>query len=253
RQLLRLIELYLLRRGVGKIRVLLVGMTPFTQTCYEQLKKNNRYEIVGALNETHSKKTSSEFKILGHLSQFKSVIERFKVGTVIHNDPQMDHEITFGLLYYCRSKHIEYYMAPDALGLQQANVSMEMVNTLPLIHLKHTPLEGWGYVLKRGFDLFASLLALILLIPFWLLIAVFIILDSKGPVFYKSKRKYRDQVFYAYKFRSMVSGAEAMRKALLTQNERKGPLFKIKKDPRVTRLGRFLRKTSLDELPQIWN
>lgn len=253
RELMRLIEAILLRYGVGRTRLLLVGVNSFTQTCYDQLKNDRRYEVIGALAQKDVGKKKVDFKIVGYLDQFEPIIKKFKVGAVVQVDPKMDEEMTFDLLYYCRSKDIEYYMAPDVLGLQQANVGMEMIDELPLIHLKHTPLEGWGYIVKRAFDVFASFLAILILIPFWLIIALLIKLDSKGPVFYKSKRKYRDKVFFAYKFRSMIVGAEAMRKKLLDQNEREGPLFKIKKDPRVTRIGRFLRKTSLDELPQLLN
>jgi len=84
-------------------------------------------------------------------------------------------------------------------------------------------------------------------------ISFLIKLDSPGPVIHKSKRAYRDKVFNVYKFRSMVCNAEALRGTLLDRNERKGPLFKMKRDPRITRIGRFLRSTSIDEFPQLFN
>lgn len=253
REILRGIEALLLRYGIGRTKVILLGINSFTQTCYHQLKKDPRYQVMGVLGPKNEGEKAGRLKVLGRVDEFEAILKKFKGGAVVQTDTKMQKEIMLDLLYHCRSKNIEYYMAPDALGLQQANVTMEMIDELPLIHLKHTPLEGWGYILKRGFDILASFLAVLILIPFWLIIALLIKIDSRGSVFYKSKRQYRDKVFYAYKFRSMVNGAEKMRKALLNKNEREGPLFKIKKDPRVTRMGRFLRKTSLDELPQLLN
>jgi len=93
----------------------------------------------------------------------------------------------------------------------------------------------------------------VLLTPFWIIIPILIKLDSSGPAIYRSKRKYKNRVFSIFKFRSMVADADDKKAELLDLNERSGPLFKIKNDPRITRLGRFLRKTSIDELPQLFN
>ena len=109
--------------------------------------------------------------------------------------------------------------------------------------------------MKRITDFAGSLIGLILLIPLFLLIAVMIKLeDPKGPVFFKQLRVGRNEkTFYMFKFRSMVYNAEDMLEQLLAQNEVSGAMFKMKNDPRVTKIGRFIRKTSLDELPQLWN
>ncbi|MBD7966488.1 sugar transferase [Paenibacillus sp. Sa2BVA9] len=109
--------------------------------------------------------------------------------------------------------------------------------------------------MKRITDSAGSLIGLILLIPLFLLIAVMIKLeDPKGPVFFKQLRVGRNEkTFYMFKFRSMVYNAEDMLEQLLAQNEVSGAMFKMKNDPRVTQIGRFIRKTSLDELPQLWN
>ena len=107
---------------------------------------------------------------------------------------------------------------------------------------------------KRALDVFASLLGLILLSPILLIVVIMIKLDSKGPVIFKQKRVgLNGREFYMYKFRSMVVNAEELKEKLKTQNEMSGPMFKMKEDPRVTRVGKFIRKTSLDELPQLIN
>ena len=107
---------------------------------------------------------------------------------------------------------------------------------------------------KRALDVFASLLGLILLSPILFIVVVMIKLDSKGPVIFKQKRVgLNGKEFYMYKFRSMVVNAEELKEKLAAQNEMSGPMFKMKEDPRVTRVGKFIRKTSLDELPQLIN
>ncbi len=107
---------------------------------------------------------------------------------------------------------------------------------------------------KRVFDLLASILAMVVLSPFVLLIALLIKLDSKGPVLFVQERNgFKGKVFRMYKFRSMVTCAEDMIKDIEEKNEVKGHMFKIRDDPRITKLGRFLRRTSIDELPQLFN
>ena len=123
-----------------------------------------------------------------------------------------------------------------------------------MVELKRTALDGWGRIVKRLVDIIGSVLGLILLSPFFLIMAIIIKSDSEGPVFYKPKRISQNKKFRLYKFRSMVKGAEAQKKKLLQHNERKdGPLFKMKDDPRITKVGKFIRKTRIDELPQLLN
>lgn len=109
-------------------------------------------------------------------------------------------------------------------------------------------------ILKRVFDILVTIISLILFLPLFLLIAILIKLDSKGPVFVKLKRISKGEFFYVYKFRTMIEGAHQMKKNLAHLNERKdGPFFKIKNDPRVTKIGKILRKFRVDELAQLIN
>ena len=109
-------------------------------------------------------------------------------------------------------------------------------------------------IAKRVTDIICSLAGLIVLSPVLLITAIAIKLDSKGPIFFKQDRIGKDErIFSMYKFRSMVVNAEELKKSLEKENERSGPMFKMKKDPRITRVGRFIRKTSIDELPQLIN
>ena len=110
-------------------------------------------------------------------------------------------------------------------------------------------------ILKRYMDILLSIIGLLLLVPLFVIVAVLIKLeDPESPVFFKQMRVGKDgKMFNMYKFRSMVSNAEGLLKFLIDQNETSGALFKMKDDPRITKIGRFIRKTSIDELPQLWN
>ena len=120
--------------------------------------------------------------------------------------------------------------------------------------LNHLKKRRKYLVVKRIFDIIFSLLALILLLPFYLIVAIIIKVDSKGCILFKQLRTRKDgKPFIMYKFRSMCENAEQMRDDLLEQNEMDGPVFKIANDPRITKFGRFIRKSSIDELPQFLN
>lgn len=109
-------------------------------------------------------------------------------------------------------------------------------------------------VIKRLIDVVCSFLGVLVLSPLFIIIAIIIKITSKGPVFFSQKRVGKNgKEFYMYKFRSMVVNAEELKEKLAAQNEMSGPMFKMKDDPRVTKVGKFIRKTSIDELPQLWN
>jgi exopolysaccharide biosynthesis polyprenyl glycosylphosphotransferase len=141
-----------------------------------------------------------------------------------------------------------------------------MVGGVPVVEVRRTALEGWGAIAKRVFDLLIAGLLIIILSPVMLVIALAIKTNSKGPVIYKNERVgYKGRTFKLYKFRSMLAelstGAEfggekalELEKKLIEENSiKEGPVYKIKNDPRVTSVGRFIRETSLDELPQLFN
>jgi len=253
RAIILLIQSLMYRFKIGQSRVLFVGINELADRCYSALKKDKRYHVVGALDEQHKKKKKNTLSIIGSLDQIEAIVNKYKVDEIIQVESNLSNLSNETVLSFCRSHQIHYYFIPELLRLQSINIEMEMIDNIPLISLKQTPLEGWGHVYKRLFDILFSLILIQLLIPIWILIPILIKIDSKGPVFYKSKRKYKTKVFNILKFRSMIIDADEKKSELLDKNERKGPLFKIKNDPRITHFGRFLRKTSLDELPQLFN
>jgi exopolysaccharide biosynthesis polyprenyl glycosylphosphotransferase len=249
RVLILMVQRILYNFNIGRRRVLFVGINNLADQCYENLEKDKRYNIIGALSEKLESRKAGKLKIIGTLDQLELIVKKYSVEEII----QAEESNAGDILGFCRSNQIAYYFIPDLLRIQRTNVEMEMIADVPLISLKQTPLEGWGSVWKRLFDFILSLIFIILLIPVWIMIPVLIKIESEGVAIYKSRRKYRDKVFNMYKFRSMRADADRMRQKLLERNERSGPLFKIKDDPRITKIGLFLRKTSIDELPQLFN
>jgi len=145
-------------------------------------------------------------------------------------------------------------VAPALIDIAGPRTTIRPVAGLPLLQLDHPELAGGKQVIKAVFDRVAAALALIVLAPVFLIIAIAIRLDDQGPVFFKQTRVGRDgRTFKVYKFRTMVVDAERRKLQLKTLNEGAGVLFKMRKDPRVTKVGASLRRTSLDELPQLLN
>lgn len=138
---------------------------------------------------------------------------------------------------------------------QLINFHILSIGGYPVLEVDKTPLEGWGRIVKRALDIIFSLLVLIVLSPVFLIVAVLIAVDSPGPIIIKLQRVGQSgKIFSVYKFRSMIRDAQSLKNELLKFNERSdGPLFKMQDDPRITRVGRWLRRSSLDELPQFWN
>jgi exopolysaccharide biosynthesis polyprenyl glycosylphosphotransferase len=145
-------------------------------------------------------------------------------------------------------------VAPELFQLTKNQMQVNDLNGIPLLSTREVSIQGWNFLLKRASDLiFASIIALLAL-PLAALIALAIKLDSVGPVLYSQTRVGKNGAsFRCYKFRTMVVGADDLRGQLANLNEATGPLFKVRNDPRRTRVGRFLRHYSLDELPQLIN
>ena len=253
RFLVYLIQQSLLRFGIGRRRLLFVGVSPLADRYFDLLKKDARYEIIGALADNQFSREKNKLKVIGLLENLDSIVKKYKVDEIVQTDQRMKEMGATEVLEYCRVHQIKYQLIPSAARLQRMNVEMEMVGDIPVMNFKQTSLGGWGHIYKRLFDFFFSLFLIILLIPVWIIVPLLIKFESKGPIIYKSKRKYRNKIFHIYKFRSMIPDADEVKKKLMEKNERKGPLFKIKEDPRITKFGRFLRKTSIDELPQLFN
>jgi exopolysaccharide biosynthesis polyprenyl glycosylphosphotransferase len=153
-----------------------------------------------------------------------------------------------------RDAEVEVRVSANISDILSTRLSLQQVGGLMALSLRRVRLSGGQAAAKRTMDLALGGLAIILAVPLWTILALAIKLDSRGPVFYRQERIGRHRKpFGMLKFRTMVVGADSMLEDLRDLNEATGPLFKLRRDPRVTRLGRFLRRWSLDELPQLWN
>ncbi|HCW32773.1 MAG: hypothetical protein UT36_C0006G0065 [Candidatus Peregrinibacteria bacterium GW2011_GWF2_39_17] len=263
RIMMRFLQRYLCRFNIGKRRVLIIGANSITNRLYLKLKKFPSYYLVGCLTISEKPFAEISCKVLGSLKDLETTIQKNKIEEVIQTQTNLSEAQTENLINFCRENHIIYHFVPDILQMHRAQVDVFNVAQLPLITLKTTPLDGWGKVLKRLFDLIMSGVLLIFLLPIFLIIAIGIKLDSRGPILFTKKddgspvnRVGRfGQLFKFYKFRTMRDKTDNLRYTTLSKlNHRKdSPLVKIKNDPRITILGRFLRRWSLDELPQLWN
>ncbi|MCB0339702.1 MAG: exopolysaccharide biosynthesis polyprenyl glycosylphosphotransferase, partial [Bdellovibrionales bacterium] len=154
----------------------------------------------------------------------------------------------------CSEQGVRTTLAADLFSIGMVKSEVSFFGSMPLIHYHTPPGDHWELALKRGLDIVLSLVFMVLLLPVFIVVAVAVRISSSGPILFKQKRVgLNGRLFSLYKFRSMYSDAEERLEDLKAHNEMSGPVFKMKNDPRITPVGRLLRRFSLDELPQLWN
>lgn len=217
------------------------------------------YHVVGATlfdDEAESIMVGeTRYPVYGTWQTVAQVAQRIGADTiVVASQPERAATFVRELSWELEGTAAELVLSSQVTDVVGPRLALQQVDGLPLLRIRIPSYEGGHYLLKRGFDLLVSTGGLILLALMTPVLAVLIKLDSPGPVFFSQERVGRDgHMFRMFKFRTMVVDAEAALAALKAQNEGSGPLFKMKDDPRVTRVGRVLRKISLDEFPQFWN
>ncbi|MDD3441200.1 MAG: sugar transferase, partial [Kiritimatiellae bacterium] len=190
----------------------------------------------------------------GVLERFSDVLHASVVDAVILLPRDLPYGRIEACLKQCETEGVEAWLLPDFLRTAIAQVTLDEVADEPMLLFSTSPKSPWALVLKRALDLVLSALAMVLFSPLMLGIAIAIRATSPGPVLFRQRRStIRGRTFDMLKFRTMVPDAEAIRDELQDHNEVTGPVFKIKDDPRITPVGRWLRRYSLDELPQLWN
>ena len=191
--------------------------------------------------------------VIGRVSELARLARTGFVDEIILAAPH-DRGVTLQVLREARRLRLDLKIVPELFGCKPAGWDFERVGDIPVISLHAERLPSAGLILKRVVDVAGADLVLTVLSPLLFAIAGLIKLDSRGPVLYCAQRAGRKgRLFRCYKFRTMVSDADALKANLRRNNQRSGPFFKIAGDPRITRLGRLLRRYSLDELPQLWN
>jgi exopolysaccharide biosynthesis polyprenyl glycosylphosphotransferase len=227
------------------------------------------YRVIGLIENGPVSGPAATFEgvpVVADLNALPQAIRESGANEVIISDPKVPGEVLFDVMIQTgRRRGVEFRIAPTLLNCLPSKTEIDQVGSLPMVTLFRSPLSSAARFLKRSSDLVITLITLIVLAPLWLLIAVLIKLDSRGPIFYKQERVGMDgRIFLFYKFRSMRTGSDDARHREFQEKYIKGepdsnlgdaarPAYKIRADERVTRLGRVLRKTSLDELPQLFN
>jgi exopolysaccharide biosynthesis polyprenyl glycosylphosphotransferase len=210
------------------------------------------YDFVGAISASED---SAGLPLLGGPSSLSAVLATRDVDELIVTDSDFDDRTLVEIVEQAHRRGVKVQVAPRATELLiERRGEYVPGQGIPLFELRPPVFVGGDWVVKRGFDLIVSALILILGLPLWLVIAVAIKLESKGPVLYRDRRVgLNEREFDMLKFRTMRADAEALQAQLEAENEAEGALFKIRDDPRVTRVGRLLRRFSIDEFPQLLN
>ncbi|MSR86754.1 exopolysaccharide biosynthesis polyprenyl glycosylphosphotransferase [Candidatus Peribacteria bacterium] len=241
RAALTMLQRSFLRAGMGRRIVVSLGTQGLAEAAQDILQHDEHYAYLGHIPD---------------LDALKRILHQQTVDLVLQTDPNPGGDATITLINYCRSHQVGYAFLPPVLADVPHQLRVERLGLLPMIRFQPTPLDGWGRVLKRVFDIIVSFLMIILLSPLLLLFSLLVLIGSGWPIFYVSQRvgeQGRKKVSIL-KFRSMVRDADLHKDELLAMNHRTdGPLFKIHNDPRVTGIGKILRRFSLDELPQLFN
>jgi exopolysaccharide biosynthesis polyprenyl glycosylphosphotransferase len=235
-------------------RALLVGSGRHIEAVAQALadRSRTRAEVVGYISLTP--RPQNGLRSLGDLDQLPDLLGRERIQEVIIADPDFPQDRAVELVDLCHQRGVTVHVAPSTMEILIDRAEFVPGQTVPLFMLRPPVFERIDYALKRTFDLVLSTVMLVLLAPVLLAIAVAVKLSSSGPVIYRSTRPgMAGKPFYCFKFRTMRDQADQVQADLEPLNESSGALFKIRQDPRLTRVGRLLRRFSLDELPQLVN
>ncbi len=238
------------RHAFGVHRLLLIGTDDISRRIKTALENDPAlgYRIVQELADPE-------------LPQVAKAVSNPGVDEIMLADPNYSAEKIVRLVDFCHEQHIVFKFVPNIYQTLTTHVGVDTISRIPLIELKRTPLDGWGRVAKRIFDVVAASLALIALSPLFAVVALAIKWETRGPVWVRLRRVSRNKEFDMIKFRSMFAvdsdgtahSLNAYYRSLGNDRPEGGPLWKMKDDPRITSVGKFIRKYRIDELPQLWN
>jgi len=256
RILMRGLKGLLYRMGIGLRRVVIFGLDRIAHDVADTLKNRRElgYQIVGEFE--HFDKTTA-----------KKIID-LDINEIIFTNPRAHEKETLNAIEFSNQNHIIFKYSADLFSTYSSNMAVTALAGVPVVELRRTPLDGWGRVVKRIFDIVGSIVVIIITSPLTILSSIIILCETGRPIIYKNERVgIRGRKFFTYKFRSMCQKdctgpqfgkqgviAEKKERGLIEDKSvRQGPIYKIADDPRVTRFGRFLRRWSVDELPQFFN
>jgi len=256
RFLMRGIKSLMYRAGWGLRRVVVIGTESIAEAIISTLKQRKElgYNVVGQFKEFDD---SMEVRL-----------DKLGIDEVFFTNPRANENEALRAIDFCNERHLVFKYSADIFATYSTNMAVSPLAGVPVVELKRTMLDGWGRVVKRLFDVIMSLAVIIILSPFLIIVSLISLMETGRPVIYKNERVgIRGRRFFTFKFRSMrqkdCTGlqfgehgekAEEQEKELIKEKGTKeGPVYKIADDPRVTPFGRFIRRWSIDELPQFFN
>lgn len=246
-------------QGRNQRHVLIAGTGETAQITAEAIKNHPGWGIkllgfMGTRDDPMADPPRPGMNVVGHFSDLPKLINDMVVDEVVVADPGASLEVVEEVVRISETIGLRAFVVADFCQTKSTTIDRTDLAGRTLLVLTPFPDHILGGSFKRAVDIFGSAAGLIVLSPLLLLISLLVKFSSAGPVLYAQTRLGRNgRPFKFYKFRTMVQGADAMKNVLMAQNEMDGPVFKMRNDPRVTRIGRILRRYSLDEFPQLWN
>lgn len=248
RMLLHTIQRKLLEAGIGQRNTLIIGWNKKARDLSDKIKKYPAlgYRVIGFLS-LDKKEQSGEYDsltVLGHIKKLKKIVEEHEVEEVILCMGKVSNRKAAEIIGMCEELPVLIKIEPDLYSIVLGQAKTNQIYGFPLIEIHPELMPPWEKKVKRLIDILFSLFGLIILSPILILFAILIKIESPGPVFFKQKRVGKNgKTFFVLKFRSMIQDAERYT----------GPVWAGKADPRITRVGRFIRKVRIDEFPQLIN
>jgi exopolysaccharide biosynthesis polyprenyl glycosylphosphotransferase len=242
----RLIRKSLLKTGLGVRNVLLIGNNIASKEVNREISRTySGFKVIGVLGQEEH--TETGLKVIGDIDNLPMIIKKYSIDEVILTESKISEAKMVSIIESCYDLKAGFKYIPDVFALMSANFRPGLIGSMPVMELKSIPLDGWGRIIKRILDIIFGTIAFIIVSPLFLIIALAIKLSTKGPILYSHQRVGRDdKVFNFFKFRSMY----------IDKCDFKGGVYwttKEDENTRITPVGKFLRKTNLDELPQLWN
>jgi exopolysaccharide biosynthesis polyprenyl glycosylphosphotransferase len=244
------------QRGIGVARTLVVGDNTVGRMIMQALaaRPHLGYEIAGFLS-TDGEKDFGRFHRLGTPDEIERIIHQERIKQVVIALPSTSHEAIMRIVNHCRRDGVQFRLVPDLYEVSLGRLDIDTVNGIPLMGMKDHAILGVNFFMKRVIDVTLSLAVLVLFSWFFIPLALLIWIEDRGgsPLYDQTRVGRGGRQFMMRKFRSMRPDADQQLHELLEYNEAEGPIFKMRDDPRRTRVGAFMRRWSIDELPQLWN
>ncbi|HLJ67383.1 MAG TPA: sugar transferase [Chloroflexota bacterium] len=246
------------RHGWGSRRLLVVGASDAGKIIMQSVvsRPDLGYEVVGFVDHRPLSPMADfgRFRAIGQISDIPEIVETYRVDDIIVALPASAHNDVWSIVKLCEQSGVALKLVPDLLETSLSRVQVDDIAGIPLFDVREMPLRRAAWLGKRALDIVLGSLICLLSLPLVAILGLLVKLESEGPAFIIQERVGQNgRTFRCHKLRTMRVDADQILETLLDQNQHAGPIFKMRDDPRCTRVGRHIRRFSLDELPQIWN